>query len=59
MMIKRRPLVARLSHWTGNATIGVGAVAVLLTALAGLASLVLVSGAAARLLTDWWKNCPR
>jgi hypothetical protein len=59
MMTERRPLVARLKRWTGSATIGLGAVAAFLTAVAGLAALVLVFGAAARLLIGWWQSYPK
>ena len=54
-MVERWPLVARLKRWIGNVTIGFGAVAVFLTAMAGAAALVLVFGAAARLLIGWWQ----
>ena len=59
MMTRTWPLVARLKRWTGNATIGVGAVAALLTAVAGVAALVLVFGAAVRLMTRWWEYYPK
>ena len=59
MMTERWPLVTRLKRWTGNATIGVGAVAAFLMAVAGLAALVLVFGAAARLLTGWCQYYPK
>lgn len=58
-MAERRSLGARLKRWTGNATIGLGAVSVFLTAIASVAALVLVFGAAARLLIGWWQHYPK
>jgi hypothetical protein len=59
MMIRPWPLEARLKRWTGNVTIGFGAVAVFLMAMAGVAALVVVFGAAARLLIGWCQYYPR
>lgn len=59
MMTERSPLMVRLKRWSGNATIGLGAVAVFLTALAGVAAVVLVFGAAARLLIRWSEYYPK
>ena len=51
--------MVRPKRWSGNATIGLGAVAVFLTALAGVAAVVLVFGAAARLLIRWSEYYPK
>ena len=58
-MTRPRSFAARLKRWGGNATIGLGAVAVFLTGAAGLAALVLVFGAAARLVTRWCEYYPK
>jgi hypothetical protein len=39
--------------------IGLGAIVAFLTAVAGLAALVLVFGAAARHLIGWWQYYPK
>jgi hypothetical protein len=59
MMTKHWQLVALLTRWLGNVAIGFGAVAVFLTAMAGVAALVLVFGAAARLLIGWLQDYPK
>ena len=59
MMTKPWPLVARLKRRTGNATISLGAVAAFLTMAAGLAALLLVFGAAGRLLISWCECYPK
>ena len=58
-MTNRWPLAARLKRWTGDLTIGFGAAAVFLIAMAGVAALALVFGAAARLLVGWWQYYPK
>ena len=52
-------LVLRVKHWIGNATIGLGAVAVFSAAIIGLAALILVFGAAAHLVVRWCEYYPR
>jgi len=59
MMTKRGGFGARLKRCIGNATIGLGAVAVFSTAVVGIAALVLVFGAAARLLIGWCQYYPK
>jgi hypothetical protein len=59
MMTKHWQLVASLTRWIGNVAIGFGAVAVFLTALAGVAALIVVFGAAARLLIGFWQYYPK
>ncbi len=57
-MLSRMHAAARLKHWAGNAIIGLGAVAAVLTMVAGLAALLLVFGAAGRLLMRWCEYYP-
>jgi hypothetical protein len=59
MMTEQSPCRARLKRFAGNVTISLGAVAVFLTAVAGVAVLVFVFGAAARLLIGWWECFPK
>ena len=52
-------MMPRLKRFAGNVAIGFGAVAVFLTAVGGIAALVLVFGAAARLLIRWSEYYPK
>ena len=50
---------ARLKRWSASATIGLGAIVVFLTAVAVLGAMVLVFGAAGRLLLQWAEYYPK
>jgi hypothetical protein len=58
-IVRERALSARLKRWSANATIGLGAIGVFLTAAAVLGAMVLVFGAAGRLIVRWAEYYPK